>query len=1184
MKKARRWIIMAIVCAMLSQLAPAPQVLAASETEIYDLMTDDRIDPVGLDNPTPVFSWKMRSGIIGQKQTAYKILVKSETETVWDSGKVESDQSLGIVYGGKALQSSTQYSWSVLVWDKDGKEIQSPTASFEMALLEKNAFADTYFIASADDFASAVRYNIDFDFTFDGTAIGFVFGASDEANHMMWQIRGDTAMMRPHICTGGSYALAEESSIADCLGGSGSSVFGKVYHCRIEVSETQIQTWIGQNGGQLKGAGKITHSKNTPIKRLGIRNAGGESGRIDNLCVTDANGAVLYRNTFDSAATNDIVGNGLSVSGGWLLAQSTGGKACLQKVDSYNLPVYRKTVNVEKELASAKLYTAGLGVYESYINGQRVGRKLADGTLQYDELKPGLTQRNRRQFYSTFDVTWMLTTGENVLSGVVTDGWWIGMGKLFPGTQTAYLAKLVLTYTDGTTQVINTDTSWKTAKQAAVQLGTGIFPGERYDATVDQSWLLPGYNDAAWKNAVVNTEFTGELTAWDGVPVIVREDLERTPQSLTVYAGSVGAINGNYGDIAIVDTYSDGEAISLQVGQTLLVDLGQNFAGWEYLELEGERGTVVTVEHGEWLNEEGGIEARGNVGPGGSLMRVSNRGAAAKTVYTMAGGGVEKYHPSFTFYGFRYMEITATAPITVHKVRGQVVTSVHNDAATMETTDKAVNQLLSNIRWGMLSNYLSVPTDCPQRDERQGWTGDSQVFVSAGTYLTFAKSFLSKHLLDMRDAQLEAGGIYTGSYTAMAPYVEDFNSNCFGDAGWADAGIIIPWHLYMMYGDTAIIREHWDSMRTFMDVYMESTKGKGGTNGAGDHMSPEMTDFSLRPFLGVAYYAWDALMMEDMAQAIGDTEAAAHYRAVYEKEKALFQKNYVLPNGKLTRSEQTACLFALYLDLLPDEASVEAVTEQLVSSIKNYGNRMATGFLGTSIICQTLSKIGRDDLAYTLLLQHEYPSWLYTVDQGATTMWERWNSYSAEDGFGPAGSSSFNHYAYGAVASWMYRSLAGIGFDEENPGFKNVILAPAYCEDLPQVKSVYASVYGPIETEVSLANGDWTFRAQIPANTTATARIPVQEGRSLLVNNKTLSRLTLETDGIRFVQMVDGKAEFEAVAGSFVFTDSDVVDIPEANGGGSKLLLWAGLALAALALPIIGGVVILRNKKKKKEQ
>ena len=290
-------------------------------------------------------------------------------------------------------------------------------------------------------------------------------------------------------------------------------------------------------------------------------------------------------------------------------------------------------------------------------------------------------------------------------------------------------------------------------------------------------------------------------------------------------------------------------------------------------------------------------------------------------------------------------------------------------------------------------------------------------------------------------------------------------------------------------------------------------------------------------------------------------------------------------NGKLNRSEQTACLFALYLDLLPDEASVKAVTEQLVSSIENYGNRMATGFLGTSIVCQTLSKIGREDLAYTLLLQHEYPSWLYTVDQGATTMWERWNCYSKEDGFGPAGSSSFNHFAYGAVAGWMYRCLAGIGFDEENPGFKNVILAPAYCKDLPQVKSVYESVYGSIETEVSFANGDWTFQAQIPANTTATARIPVQEGRSLLVNNKTLSKLTLENDGIRFVQMVDGKAEFEAVAGSFVFTDSDVVDIPGANGGGSsKLLMWAGIALAALALPVIGGVVILRNKKKKKEQ
>ncbi len=1141
---------MALILSLLAGVPFTPQAFAAeggSDVTIYDLMTEDLVDPVGIDEPNPVFSWKMRSDTVGQRQTAYQLTVKNGDTTVWDSGKVESDVSVGIVYEGAPLVSSTTYTWSVTVWDKDGNAVTSPTATFETALLEENAFADTSFISysSATD---VTDYTIDVDFVITKDGISPVFGATDSSNFIMWQVNATKNQIRPHFREGGSWVAYP--------GKSGSSYavdaiditnvytgLNNTHHLRIVVNGTTIETWMGADADTLTQIGTYTHTKNIPLGLVGVRQAKAEAGWFDNFTVTDADGKVLYKNTFTDAASNDIVISAGAIDDGWLKMDGSAEVVCLQKGSGNNLPAYRKSVTVGENLVSAKLYTAGLGVYESYINGVRVGRKQADGTIAYDELKPGFTQRNKRQFYSTFDVTWMLTQGENVLGGVVTDGWWRGVGSLYRGTETAYLAKLILIYADGTQEVINTDTTWKSTKAAAAQSGTGIYAGERYDASADQSWMLPGYDDSTWNYAKVNTEFTGTLEAWDGVPVIVRQDLERAPKSMTVYSGATGAVaDTSYGDISVVRTHADGESIALTAGQTLLVDFGQNFAGWEYFEIEGAKGTVVTVEHGEWLNEAGGSIARGNDGPGGSIYNANYRSATANTIYTMGGNGIEKYHPSFSFYGFQYIEITATADITVHKVRGQVVTSVHNDTATMETSNEKVNQLLSNIRWGMYSNYLSIPTDCPQRNERQGWTGDSQVFSQAGTYLTYSKSFLEKYLQDMRDAQVDStiyGGAYNGAYSDIVPYVHNYGTAIdaygnvtYGEVGWGDAGIIIPWNLYMMYGDTATIREHWDSMCKYMD-FLETSGGSGFAYGAKDHLNLENTNKQpVGDLLAVAFFAWDALMMADMANAIGDTEAAAHYQSIYEREKQIFQQRFVKEDGSLTRFEQTAQLYALYLDLLPNEESVAVVTENLISSIESYGNIMYTGFLGTSIITKTLTKVGRSDVAYTLLLQESYPSWLYSVNQGANTIWERWNTYTTESGFGDVTMNSFNHYSYGAVAGWMYQTVAGIGFDAEKPGFKNIVIAPAFDERLPQVKSSYESAYGLIETETKLGSGSWTYKATVPANTTATVKLPAA---NITVNSKALSALTLETDGIVYTGTVDGLVTFSAVAGSFTF-------------------------------------------------
>jgi len=560
-----------------------------------------------------------------------------------------------------------------------------------------------------------------------------------------------------------------------------------------------------------------------------------------------------------------------------------------------------------------------------------------------------------------------------------------------------------------------------------------------------------------------------------------------------------------------------------------VVDYGQNFAGWDAFEVQGEAGTTVHVEHGELLNDGNGATSRGCDGPEGSVNNSNYRVATADTYYTLSGNGVERYQPGHTYYGFSCAAFTADGPVTLNNIRGQVVTSVKEDTAWMTTSDADVNQLVSNIRWGMYSNYLSIPTDCPQRSERMGWTGDAQNFVEAGAYLGSNKSFLEKYLMDLRDTQKE-----DGRYPGTAP-TGSYGGSTYGAVGWADAGIIIPYYLYVVYGDTETIAEHWDSMVLYIDTYLGASEGLGGTLGWGDHVSYESNDNEIKRMLGVSYYAWDALLMARMADALGKTEDVDKYMALYEAEKALYQQMYVNEDGTLKRDVQTVCLYALYLDLLPDEASVEAVSNQLIANIQRNGNKLQTGFLGTEIIMHTLTKIGRTDVAYKLLLQHEAPSWLFAVDQGATTTWESWNAYSLASGL--SGSrNSLNHYSFGAVASWMFRGMAGIGYDVENPGFKHIVLAPQPDPSLKDVDAAYESVYGTITSKMSYGENVWNYAFSIPANTTATLYLPVEQIDTLLVDGQSIHARAF--DGLTYLGYENGIATFEAVAGSHSFVSA----------------------------------------------
>ncbi|MCR5793410.1 MAG: family 78 glycoside hydrolase catalytic domain [Lachnospiraceae bacterium] len=1155
MKKFKQLLAGLLILCMVVTVLPANYATAKKETTtlITDLRVDDLVSPIGIDAKNPVFSWKMESDVMGQKQNAYQIIVAKDESldtVVWDSGKVDRNTSVGIPYEGEALESAGIYYYQIKVWDMSNEVITSKIAQFEMGLLEDNAFADAKWIGYQDNFCEETKYTIDFDFIIDKNNQGFCFGMKNTSTFVLWQVNAhddaNKVLLRPHFKKDGNWTAypggpgnVSAVDVSGAIGETPASIVGKKIHERIEVDGATVKTYFGKDTEHLTLADTYTHSEAIPFGNMGFRHDNGtanEISRYDNIVVKGSSGNTIYQNNFDEGKLDFAGASQITISDGMAKVGGNGEGGELVYMQSENgdcLPAFRKSITPKANLVSARLYSSGLGVYESYINGERVGNVQDDGSVRYDELKPGYLQPGVREYYNTYDVTSYLKKGEeNVLSSVVTSGWWTGEavnpsvyppGTVRVGKENAYLAKLVLSYSDGTTEVVNTDESWKTKRASALKLGD-IFNGETYDARIDQSWMLPGYDDASWGKVKINTEFKGKLSAWSGSRITVHEEKQRDVQTVTIYQGADNVTADQFGKINVLRTYED-ENFTVKPGETALIDFGQNFAGWEKFIVEGEAGTTITVKHGEMLNDQNGKKNRGNDGPEGSIYNANYRAARATTTYTLKGNGRESYHPSFTYYGFRYIEIKTDREVTFHSLKGEVVSSVEKDTGNITTSNKDINQLISNIRWGMYSNYLSVPTDCPQRDERQGWTADTQVFAEAGSYFGFSKSFLMKFMEDMRDGQYP-----NGNYATTAPHTR-FEEQ--GTLGWADAGVIVPYVVYMMYGDTAVIRENWESMSKFMD-FLTTTDKLGGDTLHGDWLAYESNDEELKRMLGVSYYAWDAMLMARMAKAIGKEEDARKYEAVYEDEKQFYQECYVKKDGSLIRGEQSVCLYALYLDLLPDEASKKAVEEQLTSNITRNGNKLQTGFLGTAVLMPTLSKINNNDIAYKLLLQRDNPSWLYSVDQGATTIWERWDSYKKSTGFGDVSMNSFNHYAYGTVAGWMFHSMAGIGYDLEQPGFKHIILAPNPKQQISSVSADYDSSYGTIKSSWKYEGKGWTYDATIPANTTATIQIPVEEGKQLLVNEKEVSKLT-EEDGLTYIGRENGKECFEAVAGSYHF-------------------------------------------------
>ena len=758
-----------------------------------------------------------------------------------------------------------------------------------------------------------------------------------------------------------------------------------------------------------------------------------------------------------------------------------------------------------KPVAKAVWRTTGLGVYETYVNG---------APDRAHALKPGVSHTARRRLETTWDLGGVLRKGAgetNVFAARVTSGWWRDQTVRWWGvanTNAAFRGALELTYADGSRDVLETDGSWKAAWTGQV-VHAAIYYGETVDARVDEVFLTDPKASQGWRNAVPCGEFRGEITP-NGAEVCWREDLAMRPVRAYVWKGVTGAAGTNVlGRVRIVRTFAAGEPMELAPGETLVVDFGQNCAAVPELAFSSARGAELTVNFGEALNDGNGDRARGNDGPEGSVYLANMRSCRSQLDYIFAGDGTERCRPSLSFWGYRYLTARATHPVRIVSLRSVPVSSVRSgmERGTLTTGDASVNRLVANARWGMLSNYLSIPMDCPQRDERQGWAGDTQVFAMTALYCADVSAFLGKWMDDVADSQLRDGTV-----CSVAPLTEPAGGEN-PKIGWSDAAVIVPWTVWRMSGDVSAIRRSWPVMRRFVDriakdryatprgemqfgdwlCYEKWESCKECTWAGGPGWDGDRTEYRFWwGYLGGCYLLWDARRMAEMAAAIGEESARAEYARLAEETLAYLRQTYLTAEGDLIpafRDLQSAHLFALRMGLVPTAAARDVLRKRLRGLIHANGDRHATGFLGTSILLDTLAEeADSPDLAYTILLQHGCPGWLYSVDQGATTIWERWNGYTLDRGFGPVSMNSFNHYAYGSILAWLYGTAAGIRPGPRG-GFDEFELAPRPDARLGSIDASFRTARGVIRSAWKYEGGVCTWTFTVPAGSVATVKV-----------------------------------------------------------------------------------------------
>ncbi len=732
---------------------------------------------------------------------------------------------------------------------------------------------------------------------------------------------------------------------------------------------------------------------------------------------------------------------------------------------------FRATFRAEKNIDRARLYITSLGSYLAFLNGHRVGK---------DILTPGWTDYSKRIQYQTYDVTDLVKNGSNVIGAVVGDGWYAsGLGWklqrfLFGPPPRRLLLQLEITSADGKTQIISTGKNWRASTGPIRE--QEIYAGETYDARQEVSFDQPASPDHFWKPVEIPAAPEAPLVAQRDEPIRATESLR--PKAVTSPAPGV-----------------------------IVFDFGQNIAGWARLKVKGPRGTEVHLRFAEILK------------PDGNIYRDNLRAAKATDTYILSGKGDEVFEPHFTYHGFRYVELTGyPGRPSEDSIEAIAFHSALPETGKFETSSDLVNQLWRNILWGQRDNLMSIPTDCPQRDERLGWMADAQIFWRTASYNMGMDAFANKWMADVRDAQSP-----DGAFSDVSPRVVDVAD---GAPVWGDAGVIVPWATWQQYGDLRIVSENWDAMKKWLD-YIQAVNPdflweNRRNNDFGDWVPANST--TPKDLIATAFWAYDAKLMSQMASALGKSAEASKYQELFAKVQAAFIAKFVKGDGTVGNGSQTSDLLALHMDLVPENLR-QTVADNLSRDIESRDWHLSTGFVGTAFLMPVLSANGKNDVAYRLLLNDTYPSWGYMIRKGATTMWERWNGDTGDPAM-----NSFNHYAFGAVGEWLYQTVGGIRPDPNGAGFQKMMIHPRPDSRLTHAYTEYDSPYGKISSNWSMENGKpFSLKVVIPANTTAAIYLPANENSRITADGRPLG------DEYKHVGRENGFEIYQTGSGSYHF-------------------------------------------------
>ena len=750
---------------------------------------------------------------------------------------------------------------------------------------------------------------------------------------------------------------------------------------------------------------------------------------------------------------------------------------------SETCPIFRKTFTAGKKIQSATAYISALGMYEAQINGKRIGDAF---------LTPGWTDYRKRIQYQVYDITENMIQGNNAIGVTLGNGWYagfIGWAKHNHeyGKNIALLFQLEIRYTDGSSQIIVSDDSWKSSTGSI--LSSEIYHGETIDNRYEkEGWTLPNYDDSKW--AIVNILRVPEINLVATYNEPVRKHEQFKP-------------------VKIFKTPADEQVI----------DFGQNLVGFVTVKISGKQGDKITLEHAEILDKAGNFYTQ------------NLRGAKAKDTYILKGEGIETFQPHFTFHGFRYLKIEGIKEeINPENFTAIALYSDLKPTGTFTSSNSLINKLQHNIQWGQKGNFLDIPTDCPQRDERLGWTGDAQVFSRTATFNMDVHNFFVKWLKDLALEQLPNGAV-----PHVIPNV--LGEKSAGSTGWADVATIVPMNMYLAYGDKQILFQQYSSMKAWVDYMTSQSKNNLWNTGFhfGDWLfySPSVDDggraaVTDKFLITQCFWAHSTQLLIDAASILGKTEDVSSYTALLNAIKEAFNHEYVTPGGRLVSGTQTAYVLALQFDMLPLNLRDQAV-DRLVQNITSYKNHLTTGFLGTPYLCHVLNRFGKTGLAYKLLLQDTYPSWLYPVKMGATTIWERWDGIKPDSTLQTPGMNSFNHYAYGGIGDWMYRVIAGINTETDGAGYKKIRIQPYIDTLLNNVSASLLTNYGTVSSSWTYGKDKFHFTVEIPPNTTASIFIPAKNADSIKEDGKPLNAIKeLQVKGSEngFVIVTSGSGKY----------------------------------------------------------